>query len=277
MSRTISRLGKLTFTSVITWSAAACFILVLVSLFASVVLEAFSTEWRGGWWPAGFTVDWFAEAWHAGVGDALVTTVQAAVAVVVIALSVGVPAGYALARRSFPGKSVVVLLLLLPVMLPPLTYAVQLTALLYRIGLGGSLAGVIIANLVPTVPLVVLITIPFVQRISPEIENAARVFGANTFRLLVRVLAPLLRPGIFAAAMLVMVRMLGSFELTFFVANQQSQTLVVTLYGAAADPAGPPPPLIAAMAVFYMGLAVVLLIAGLRYVNPADAVTARRI
>jgi putative spermidine/putrescine transport system permease protein len=269
-------LRKITVTSVITWAAAACFALVLVALVTSVVIESFATQWRGGWWPGGFTGSWYGQAWRGGVSQALTATFQVAVVVVLIALVIGVPAGYALARRSFPGKSAVMLFLLLPVMLPPLTYAVQLSALIYRIGLGGTLTGVIIANLVPIVPLVVLVTVPFVERIAPETESAARVFGAGTFRLFLHVLVPLLRPGIAAAAILAMVRVLGAFELTFFISGPQSQTLVVALYGAASNPAGAAPPLIAAMSVFYMATAVVLLLIGLRFVSPADAVSTGR-
>jgi putative spermidine/putrescine transport system permease protein len=266
-----------TVTAVITWVAAGCFVLVLLALFGSVLIESVATDWRGGWWPDGFTTRWFGEAWTGNdVKTALGATLTSAVAVVAVALLVGVPAGYALARRGFPGRAAVMAFLLLPVMLPPLTYAVQLTALLYRVGLGGSLLGVVIANLVPTVPLVVLVVVPFVTRIPVEVEGAARVFGAGRLRLFTRVLVPLLRPGILAAAVLAFVRVLGSFELTFFISDEHSQTLVVSLYGAASNPNGAAPPLIAAMAVYYMAVAVVFLAVGLRFVDPTTVPANRR-
>ena len=51
-----------------------------------------------------------------------------------------------------------------------------------RSALGGTISGVILANLVPTVPFVILVMIPFIEQIDPRIEAAARVFGAGTGR-----------------------------------------------------------------------------------------------
>ena len=68
------------------------------------------------------------------------------------------------------------------------------------------MAGVILANLVPTVPFVILVMIPFIEQIDPRIEAAARVFGAGTLRLFIHVLVPLLMPGVLAALLLVLVR-----------------------------------------------------------------------
>ncbi|MEL4411481.1 ABC transporter permease, partial [Shewanella algae] len=88
----------------------------------------------------------------------------------------------------FPGKRVVQLLFLLPMMVPPITYGIPLATVLYKVNLGGSLAGVILANLVPTVPFVIMVMTPFIEQIDPKLEAAARVFGANTFRVFVHVL-----------------------------------------------------------------------------------------
>lgn len=71
--------------------------------------------------------------------------------------------------------------------------------MLYQSGLGGTFWGVVFANLVPTVPFVILVMIPFIEQIDPKIEAAARVFGAGTFKLFIHVLLPLLTPGILAA------------------------------------------------------------------------------
>ena len=57
--------------------------------------------------------------------------------------------------------------------------------------------------------------IPFIEQIDPQIEAAARVFGANTPRLFLHVLIPLLLPGDLAALLLVLVRTIAMFELTF--------------------------------------------------------------
>ena len=268
---------RVTLTSVITWFAAACFVLVLLAVLLSVVVQAFATSWRGTWWPSGLTTDWLKQARQfSQFTPSIVTTFEVAAVVVLLALLLGVPAGYVLARRSFPGRGAVMLLILLPVVLPTLTYAVQLAALMYWLHLGGTLLAVILVNLVPVLPLVVLITVPFVEQISPQVESAARVFGANNLRLFKDILVPLLTPGILAAGVLAFVRVLACFDLTFFVAGAKTQTLVVTIFGEMSDPGGPPPGRTAAMTLFYMAVAFIGLAISVRFSNPAQALTAQK-
>src|SRR5580658_7395034 len=98
--------------------------------------------------------------------------------------------------------------------LPAIPYGIPLATVLYQAHLAGAISGVILANLVPSVPFVILIMIPFVEQIDPRVEAAARVFGAGMGRLFVQVLVPLLTPGILAALLLVLVRTIAMFELT---------------------------------------------------------------
>jgi putative spermidine/putrescine transport system permease protein len=262
-----------TVTAVVTWLVAGLFAGTLLAVLASVVVASFSSSWGGTWLPSGWTTKWFSQAWHApGLATSIRVTFEVAVADVLLALLIGVPAGYVLARRSFPGRSAVMLFVLFPVILPPLTYAVQLAALMYRLGIGGTLPAVILVNLVPILPLVILVTVPFVEQIPPDVEKAAKVFGAGNLQLFARVLVPLLIPGIVAAGVLSLVRVLGSFELTFFVSGARTQTLVVTIFGAMSDPGGPPAALTAAMTVFYMAIALTGLVISLRFSDPAQAV-----
>ena len=116
------------------------------------------------------------------LGDVLLVTFEVVFAVVLLSGLIGVPAAYAMARREFAGKKAVMLLFLLPLLIPPITYGIPLATVLYQAGLGGTLWGVILANLVPTVPFVILVMIPFVEQIDPRVESAARVFGAEMCR-----------------------------------------------------------------------------------------------
>jgi putative spermidine/putrescine transport system permease protein len=101
------------------------------------------------------------------------------------------------------------------------------------------------------------------------------LFGANNVALFTRVLIPLLLPGMLAAGILVLVRTLGAFELTFFVSSAQTETLVVALFGAISDPGGVPISLTAAMAVTYMLVAVLGLAVSLRFITPSQAIRQR--
>jgi putative spermidine/putrescine transport system permease protein len=256
------------------WTLVGFFIINLLAMIATVVTSSFATRWLGTWLPVGWTTRWYSSAWNEfQLWDILIVTFQVVGAVVLIAGTLGVTAAYALARRDFVGKKLLILLFLLPLMIPPITFGIPLATVLYRTGLAGTFWGVVAANLVPTIPFVILVMIPFIEQIDPKIEAAARVFGANTFKLFIHVLLPLLLPGILAALLLVLVRTIAMFELTFLVAGPTSQTLVVALYYAVFAAGVRSVQSIDAMAVIYMVTTLIWLIIALRFVNPTQIVT----
>ncbi len=256
------------------WTMVGFFVVNLLAMIATVVTSSFATRWLGTWLPVGWTTRWYSSAWSEfQLGDVLLVTFQVVGAVVLISGVLGVTAAYALARRDFAGKRLLVLLFLLPLLIPPITFGIPLATVLYRTGLAGTFWGVVAANLVPTVPFVILVMIPFIEQIDPKIEAAARVFGANTFKLFIHVLLPLLLPGILAALLLVLVRTIAMFELTFLVAGPTSQTLVVALYYAVFAAGVRAVQSIDAMAVVYMVTTLIWLIIALRFVNPTQIVT----
>ncbi|WP_035711700.1 ABC transporter permease [Bradyrhizobium genomosp. I (2014)] len=272
MIRDTSLRSKLWITAV--WALVGFFILNLFAMIASVVTSSFATRWLGTWFPAGWTARWYSSAWSEfQLGDVLLVTFEVVGAVVVISGLLGVTAAYALARREFTGKKIIMLVILLPLIVPPITFGIPLATVLYQTGLAGTFWGVVAANLVPTVPFVILVMIPFIEQIDPRIEAAARVFGANTFKLFAHVLMPLLLPGILAALLLVLVRTIAMFELTFLVAGPTSQTLVVALYYAVFAAGVRAVQSIDAMAVVYMVTTLIWLIVALRFVNPTQIVT----
>ena len=260
------------------WVVVAFFILNLFAMIAAVVTSSFSTRWLGTWFPAGFTTRWYYSAWDEfQLDDVLIVTFEVVFAVVALSGLLGVPAAYAMARRDFPGKRLLMLLFLLPLLVPSITYGIPMATVLYRSGLGGTMSGVILANLVPSLPFVILVMIPFVEQIDPRIEAAARVFGAGTLRLFVHVLLPLLLPGVLAALLLVLVRTIGMFELTFLTSGPTSQTLVVSLYYAVFAAGVRAEQSIDAMAVIYMATTLVWLLIALKFVNPTQIVARAKV
>ncbi|WP_327248816.1 ABC transporter permease [Streptomyces sp. NBC_01320] len=255
------------------WGAVVLFMLGLLGVVGSVLVNSFGTRWFDTWLPQGATTQWYSQAWE-GFGLLQVITVTLEVCLTVVALSVlvGVPAAYVLARRDFPGKRIIHLAFLLPILMPPITYGIPLATVLYKFGLAGHLSGVVLANLVPSVPFVILTMTPFIEQIDPAIERAARMSGARLWSVFTRILAPLLVPGILAAAILVLVRTVGMFELTFLTAGPDSQTLVVALFYSMSASGIRAQQSVDAMAVIYMTMMLVLLVAALRFVNPTQLV-----
>lgn len=251
----------------------AFFLLNTLAVIAVVVVNSLGQRWFGGWLPDGFTLRWYSTAWaEFQLSAILVVTAQVAGAVVFLSLLVGVPAAYVMARLRFRGKGLVLLLFLLPLLVPPVTYGIPLATVMYQMGLGGTIWGVILANLVPAAPFVVLVMTPFVEQIDEKLEDAARVFGAGTLTIFRRILVPLLLPGMLSAGLLVLMRTLSMFELTFLTAGADSQTLVVALYYAVFAAGVRAPQSTDAMAVVYMASTLIWLLLALRFVDPTQMV-----
>ena len=255
------------------WLMTGLFVVNLLAMIATVITNSVGTRWLRTWLPSGWTFSWYSAAWEEfQLSEVLTVTFQVVFLVVGLTALIGVPAAYALARRNFPGKRFVMLLILLPLLVPPITYGIPLATVLYQANLAGSMSGVVIANMVPALSFVILVLIPFIEQIDPRVEAAARVFGASTPRLFIHVLLPLLLPGVLSALLLVLVRTLAMFELTFLTAGPSSQTLVVALYFAVFSPGVRAGQSIDAMAVIYMLSTLVWLVIALRFVSPTQIV-----
>lgn len=260
-------------TAIAVYAVVGVFLAVVAGILLSALLDSYATSWFGGWLPDGWTLKWYRFAIDEfDLAHILVSTAIVGLTVTALSLLLGTPAAYVLARRGFPGKAAVLVLLILPMLVPPITYGIPLTTMLLEFRLAPALPGVILANLVPAVPFVVLVMTTFFQQIDPNLERAARMLGADRLRVFLRVLVPLALPGVLAAGLLVLVRTLALFELTFLTSGSRSQTLVVALYYAVFGAGVRPSQSIDAMAVVYMATGLVLLLAALRFVNPVSMV-----
>jgi putative spermidine/putrescine transport system permease protein len=253
--------------------AVGFFVVNIVGLVGTVVIDSFGKHWFGGTWlPQGFTTQWYqAEMSDHNIGQLLFNTLFVAVVVTLIALAAGFGAAYVLARKQFRFKGLLVTLYLLPMLLPPLVYGIPLATVLLKY-MGGALPSVILINLVPVVPFVILILRPFVEQVDGSLESASRMLGANRLQTFWRVLLPLMLPGLLTAGVLAMVRTIAMFELTYLVADANSTTLVVMLYSDAFAAGIRANQMVDAMAVIYTATTMVMVIVALIFIKPTQFV-----
>lgn len=257
------------------------FILNLVGMVATVATDSFAQSWFNTWLPLKYTTDWYAYLSNDhDVGQLLFNTLFVAVASTILALLVGFPAAYVLARKQFRLKGLLTGLYLLPMLVPPLAYGIPLATLLLQVDIGGtlgfSLINVVLINVVPVLPFVILILTPFIEQVDLSLESASRMLGANRFQTFVRVVLPLVIPGLLTAGVLAIVRVIAMFELTYLVADASSQTLVVALYGDAFGAGIRPEQAINALAVIYTATTMLILSIALIFVKPTQFVVRLR-
>ena len=116
------------------WLLVGFFVVNLLAMIATVVVNSFGSRWLGTWFPEGFTTRWYGSAWDEfQLPDVLTVTMQVVGGGGAAGGVIGVPAAYAMARRDFPGKQLVMLLFLLPLLVPPITFGIPLATVLYRV------------------------------------------------------------------------------------------------------------------------------------------------
>jgi molybdate transport system permease protein len=173
------------------------------------------------------------------------TTLRVALAATVLVAPAGIALGHALARRSFPGKSLVETLVALPLVLPPTAIGYLLLALFSRSGwLGERTLGfdpgllftwraAVLASAVVALPLVARTARAAFEEVEPRYELMARTLGFTPWRAFVAVTLPLARRGLLAALALGFGRALGEFGATVIVAGNipgRTQTLALAIF-----------------------------------------------
>jgi multiple sugar transport system permease protein len=144
-----------------------------------------------------------------------------------LALLIGVPAGYGIARLKAEKAAVVVMIAR---MTPGLSYLIPLYLLFQWVGLVGTIWPQIIIHLVVTVPIVVWVMIGYFETTPIELEEAARIDGASSWQVFRLVALPIAKPGVVVALILAVIFSWNNFVFGVVLANRETRTLPVAVY-----------------------------------------------
>jgi len=144
------------------------------------------------------TIRFFLDA--AGVVDAFWRSVYVGIITLVLALLIGAPAGYAIARYAFRGRETYRLLVLSTRAFPVVILAIPLAVTYIRLGINDSIIGVALMHTALALPFAILITSSVFISVPRELEEAAQTLGCHPLQAFLRVSLPLALPGLAAAA-----------------------------------------------------------------------------
>ncbi|WP_019994433.1 carbohydrate ABC transporter permease [Aureimonas ureilytica] len=144
-----------------------------------------------------------------------------------LALLVGVPAGYGIARLKADKAAIVIMIAR---MTPGLSFLIPLFLLFQNVGLLGTLWPQIIIHLVVTVPIVIWVMIGYFETTPLELEEAARIDGASAWQVFSKVALPIARPGIVVSLILAVIFSWNNFVFGIVLANRETRTLPVAVY-----------------------------------------------
>jgi molybdate transport system permease protein len=176
------------------------------------------------------------------VHDALIVSLKTSLVAQALILLFGTPTAYVLATRQFPGRSVLITFVELPIVLPPAVAGIGLLVAFGRIGLLGEHIGDWLAfTWMAVVAAIMLVAGPFYIRqaiaafetVDPNLVAASRTLGAGPVRTFFRVTLPLARGGLIAGEAVSMARGLGEFGATIMFAGSyqaHTQTLPLAVY-----------------------------------------------
>lgn len=177
------------------------------------------------------------------VTDALRLSLVTSLTATLVAVLIGVPLAWILARLEFPGRSLVRGLVTLPLVLPPVVGGAALLFALGRRGLIGeplnqatglllpfSTSGVVLANTFVAMPFLVITVEGALRNLDRRYEGAASSLGAGQWTVLRRITLPMIGPSLVAGLVLTWARALGEFGATItFAGNLQGRTQTLPL------------------------------------------------
>lgn len=151
--------------------------------------------------PRQFSLDTFLFFFNShGVLRSTLNSLLVAALTIVLALALGAPAGYALARFMFPGREGLRLSILATKMFPATILAVPLTVAFIRWNLYDTLLGVALVHTVLALPFTIIITSSIFVGVPTELEEAALTLGCSRAGAFRRVVLPMALPGLAASA-----------------------------------------------------------------------------
>jgi putative spermidine/putrescine transport system permease protein len=230
---------------------------LLLPVIFIVLLSFGSSRWLA-FPPPGWTLKWYEElfadpSWFA----AAATSARIAALTAVLAVIIGLLASFALVRGRFRGREVLRGLLLTPMVLPVVVFAIAIYAFFLRLGLGGTTIGFVIAHTVLALPFAIIPIATALEGFDKSIEDAAIVCGASPLEAKLRITLPSIRIGIFSAAIFAFLASWDEVVVAIFMASPTLQTLPVKIWGSLRQDLSP---VIAAASSFLVLLTLLLMI-----------------
>jgi ABC-type spermidine/putrescine transport system permease subunit II len=198
-----------------------------------VVILAFSGDGYLHFPPSSLSLQWFARLF----GDvqwqrAMLTSLIIGVIACVVSTTIGFFCAYAFLRAEFPGKKLLLSLMLTPIIVPSIITAIAMYYLAGKLRLIGNLLWLGLCHAVIAMPIVLLILLSALQAVDPNLERAAVGLGSSRSRVFFRVVVPIALPGVMSAALFAFLASFDELLISLFLAGVRTQTLPVRIWNS---------------------------------------------
>ena len=186
-------------------------------------------------------------------GHSLGVSLQTSIATTVLVLVIAAPAAYSLARFRVPGAAIIIGILVFTQMVPAVVMAIPVLRIFQILRLTDTVASLVIVNTAFWLPLIVWLLRNFFLEVPISLERAARIDGCSRLGTLFRVTIPAARPGIAAAAILILIGTWNEFLFAAILSRDEAIPITRLITGIQNYPSPmnqtPPPNLLAAGAM----------------------------
>ncbi|MDX8481747.1 ABC transporter permease [Mesorhizobium sp. VK24D] len=208
-------------------------------------LEGISTRW--------YAVVLGTQRWQSAIGNSLIV----AFGTTVIATTLGTLTAIALSDEKFPGRRIIMPLLLSPLIVPVVITAVGSYLFYARVGLASTYAGIILAHTALASPFVVVTVGASLTGFDRNLMRAAAISGARPVTAFFRVMLPLILPGVLSGAAFAFVTSFDEVVVVQFLASASQRTMPLEMFIGLREKLSPA---ITAAATLMMALSIVLLV-----------------
>lgn len=208
----------------------------------------------------GFTLKWYnAVLFNGAYADAFWISVQLAAASVLVAISLALPAAFALARFPFKGRSALLTFWMLPLSLPHVAIGVGMLKLLQIYLIVPPFLGLVAIHVIVILPFAITLLTTSVMQLDRSQEEAAASLGADPFRSFFLISLPGLAPGLFAASLVGFLLSFGEVTVTSFLTTARLTTLPVRIYAESTFSLEPTAHAISAVLIIFTVFALILI------------------
>ncbi|MGR2740558.1 ABC transporter permease [Billgrantia sp. Q4P2] len=206
----------------------------------------------------GFSLRWYeaiftSSAWMAALKNSLIVAPLATL----LAMTFGTLAAVGLNRAEFPGKGLIVALLISPMVVPLVIVAVGMYFFFAQVGLLNSYTGLVLAHTVLGVPFVVITVNATLQGFDFNQMRAGASLGANPMRVFFTVVLPQIVPGVVSGGLFAFATSFDEVVVALFIASPTERTLPIQMFSGIRENISPA---IAAMATILILISTLLLV-----------------
>ena len=211
---------------------ATTLFLFIIGPMVSVILWAFAIRWQyPSLIPTEFGFRWWSETFRrADIATAIPQSIGITVTATLLSALVALPASYAFARIRFPGRQLFLLSFLATNAFPRFGLYITIAIIFFRLNLIGTVAGVIVIQVVNTLLLMIWIPTAAFRSVDRSLEEAALDVGASRLRVFVQITLPLVFPAIAAAVLLSAVNIFYEAQASLIIGLPNVRTVPVLMY-----------------------------------------------